>query len=229
MKIAIQMPGNPRSFKRCYNSYMKNLIETLEPDVFIHTWRQHGKERPDVTTDGTCEEYLELYNPIVGRIEDLYYDYQPLHTMVPHFTSRYRVNEMRKEYELKNNVKYDVVICHRSDVKLLSPFKKEFVERVEEDTIWIHHFTGPAQPSTRNAIPSDYLFYTTPKWMNITADCYFEMDKLDYYRPGSERLWWYKLEKEGFKYEQFRFYGNKKHDQEHIDKSYKLFDTECIR
>jgi hypothetical protein len=229
MKVAIQLAANPRSFKRCFDSFNKNILQELNPDIFIHTWNLKGSERPDVKTDGTCEEYIDLYKPNSYQIEDLEYNYEPLQTMVPHFTSRYKTNELRKRYQEKNNIKYDVIICGRPDVKLLSPFKMEYAKMVEEDSIWIHHFKGPAQPSTRNAVPADYFFYTSPKWMDITVDCYHEMDKLNYYQPGSERLWWYKLEKEGFKYEWFKFYGNSTHDQEHINKSYRFFDIECVR
>ena len=53
MKVAIQFAANPRSFKRCYESFKKNILGTLNPDVFIHTWRLNGNERPDVITDGS--------------------------------------------------------------------------------------------------------------------------------------------------------------------------------
>ena len=72
-KIAIQLAANPRSFKRCYPFFKANILDTLNPDVFIHTWNLKGKERPDVTTDGSCEEYIELYKPKKFIIEDLEY------------------------------------------------------------------------------------------------------------------------------------------------------------
>lgn len=215
------MSANPRSFKRVYESFVKNIKEQFEFDLFIHTWRLFGSERPDVKTDGSCEEYIELYNPVRFEIEDLHYNYEPLNTMVPHFTSRWKSNQLRLNYEKETGTKYDVVLCHRPDVKLRNPFKSEFLDLVEEDKIFIHHF--------KSGIPADYLFFTSPKWMNITADCYNELDKLQEYSPGSERLWWYKLQKEGFKYENFRFYGNSTHNKEHILKSLNLFDIECVR
>ena len=109
MKIAIQLAANPRSFKRNYESFKKNILDTLSPDVFIHTWRLHGNERPDVTTDGSCEEYVDLYKPNAYEIEDLRYNYQPLMTMVPHFTSRYKTNLLRKKYQESHNIKYAVI------------------------------------------------------------------------------------------------------------------------
>jgi len=234
MKIAIQIAANPRSFKRSYPSFKKNIIDTLNPDIFIHTWRLHGNERPEVITDGTCEEYIDLYKPNSWEIEDLYYDYQPLQTMKPHFTSRYKSNKLRQEYQKQNNIKYDVVLMHRPDIKLINPipknnsavlgseFKIEYAEKVQEDEIWVHHF--------KDGLPSDYFFYCSPKWMDIGIEgCYNNMDKLNIFQPGSERLWWHILQNNGFKREWFKYYGNSIHDQDHIDNSFRLFDIECVR
>jgi len=223
MKVAIQLPANPRSFKRCYESFKTNILDTLNPDIFIHTWDLKGKERPDVITDGSCQDYIDLYKPKEFIIEELNYNYQPLQTMVPHFTSRFKVNELRKRYQQKNNIKYDVVIFGRPDVKLMSPFKMEYAEQVKEEDIWIHHF--------RCGIPSDYFFYGSERWINVAADTFHELDKLHLYQPGSERLLWYKLQKEGFKYEQFKFFGSGEVecDGTAYPRPCKLFEIECIR
>lgn len=234
MKIAVQMAANPRSFKRCYDSFKKNILDTLNPDIFIHTWKLNGLERPDVTTDGSCEEYIELYQPKSYQIEELNYNYEPLMTMVPHFTSRYKVNELRKKHERENEVKYDVVIMARPDVRLInyppknnsqvlgSQFKPEYIDMVKEDTIWIHHF--------KEGIPSDYFFYTSPKWINISIEgCYNNLHKLNIFNPGSERLWWHILQENGFKREWFKYFGNSIHDEDHIQNSFRLFDIECVR
>ena len=61
--VAVIISGNPRSFKRCYPSFKENIIDTLNPDIFIHTWRLECREIPDVTVDGSCEEYIDLYKP----------------------------------------------------------------------------------------------------------------------------------------------------------------------
>ncbi len=176
---------------------------------------------PDVITDGNCQEYIDLYQPKAYQIEELVYDYQPLQTMRPHFTSRYKANQLRKKYEQENGFHYDVIICGRPDVKLLSPFKKEYLQEFNENTIGIHHF--------KDGIPADYFFYAAPHWMDVTADCYHEMHLLNQYQPGSERLWWYKLQKEGYQYKDFVLFGNSVHDAEHRERSRNYFDIACIR
>lgn len=245
MKVAIQLAANPRSFKRNYESFKKNIVETLNPDIFIHTWRLHGSERSEVITDGSCEEYIDLYKPKAYAIEDLHYNYQPLMTMIPHFTSRHKVNELRKKYQQDNNIKYDVVLMFRPDIRLLNPhesgyvqvksnpfdtvakvlgseFKLEYLKNLKEDEIWVHHY--------KDGLPADYFFYCSPKWMDISLEgCYNNLDKLNIYRPGSERLWLYVLNQNGFKRDWFKYYGNSIHDKDHIENSLKFFDIECIR
>ncbi len=235
MKVAVQLAANRRSFRRCYESFKKNILDTLNPDVFIHTWELHGNERPDVKIDGSNQEYIDLYKPNDFLVEDLFYNYEPLNTMVHHFTSRFKVNQLRKEYEIKNNIKYDIILMGRPDVRLINPdksnlyslvkgseLKQEYLKMVTEDSIWIHHF--------KNGLPADYFFYSSPKWMDIGIEgCFNNLDKLSIYKPGSERLWWYILQQNGFDKNWFNYYGNSIHDQEHIDKSYKLFDIECVR
>lgn len=234
MKVAVQLAANPRSFERCYPSFKANILDTLNPDIFIHTWRLHGKERPDVVTDGSCEEYVDLYQPKSWEIEDLHYDYQALNTMAPHFTSRYKVNQLRKKYQHESGVEYDLVIMGRPDVRLIDPtpknnskvagseFKLDYANQALEDEIWIHHF--------KSGLPADYFFYCSPKWMDIGIDeCFKNLDKLNQHRPGSERLWWHVLQNNGFKREQFKYYGNSIHDQDHIDNSFRFFDIECVR
>jgi hypothetical protein len=234
MKVAVQLAANPRSFNRNYESFKRNILDTLNPDVFIHTWRLDGNERPEVTTDGTCEEYIELYNPVAHEIEYLKYNYQPLQTMIPHFTSRYRVNELRKKYQEENNVKYDIIIMGRPDIRLTNPipnnnsavigseFRPEYAAKVKEDEIWVHHF--------KDGLPADYLFYCSPKWMDIGIEgCFNNLDKLNIYNPGSERLWWHVLQENGFNRNGFKYYGNSIHDTDHVDNSFRFFDIECVR
>jgi hypothetical protein len=234
MKIAIQLAANPRSFKRNYEHFLKNLVEPLNPDVFIHTWDLEGNDRPEVTTDGSCQEYIDLYQPLAHQIEHLVYNYEPLKTMRPHFTSRHRVNELRRKYELDNNIEYDVVIMARPDVKLINPvpngnsaclgseFKPEYLDHLEANDIWIHHF--------KEGLPSDYFWYASPKMMNLSIDgCFNNLDKLHIYTPGAERLWWHILQEAGFSKNEFKYYGNSIHDKDAVDNSFRFFDIECVR
>mgnify|MGYP003333632770 FL=1 len=235
MKVAIQLAANPRSFKRCFESFDKNILQTLNPDIFIHTWNLKGNERPDVKTDGSCQEYIDLYKPKAYEIEDLVYNYEPLMTMKPHFTSRHKVNEIRKKYEKDNNINYEVVIMSRADIRLINPppsnrinsvlgseFKKEYLNNFSEDSIWVHHY--------KDGFPADYFFYSSPKWMNISIEgCFNNLDKLNIYKPGSERLWLHILQINNFKREWFRYYGNSIHDRDHINNSFRFFDIECVR
>jgi hypothetical protein len=103
MKVAICIVGNPRSFKRTFPSFKKNLLKQTPADIFIHTYNQTGQERSDVNVDGTAEEYIELYSPIRSKIEELNFNFQMLQTMEPYFKSCYEVMQLVKNYEQENN------------------------------------------------------------------------------------------------------------------------------
>ncbi len=222
MRVALMLSANPRSFKRCYDSFDKNILQSLQPDaIFLQTWRLYGNDRPEVETDGSCEEYVDLYKPTSFEIENLWYNYQGLSTMAPHLAARYKCFQLLKKYEEENNTKFDVVICHRPDVRLLNPFKREYADMVEENDIWIHHF--------KQGLPADYHFYGSRKWMEESINTYFDQHHLGIYKPGLERLWWFHMQKAGYRRGWFKFFGNSIHDQEAREKSYKLFDIECVR
>ena len=56
MKIAICFSGGIRSFKTCYPSIYKYLLQPLHPDIFIHAWsygRDMQKYKKDKNIDVT--------------------------------------------------------------------------------------------------------------------------------------------------------------------------------
>lgn len=42
MKVALCLSGQSRTFKRCFKSQKKHIIDRLNPDIFIHTWTFGG-------------------------------------------------------------------------------------------------------------------------------------------------------------------------------------------
>jgi hypothetical protein len=225
MRVAVIVCGNPRSFKRTYPFFKANVLDTLNPDVFIHTYNLEGKERPDVKVDGTPEEYINLWNPKAYEIEDLKFNYEHLQTMVPYFKSLYRSHEIMKDYEAVHEIKYDVILKTRADVKFCHPVKDSYLlPCLVQDVIFVSHF--------HDGLPNDYMFYSNRKMMEISCNCYFDTDKLNIYQPGGERLWWYCLNKAGFGYECFRFYASWPSHNEDGDRNVKplsWFDIETIR
>lgn len=225
MNIAIQFKGLPRSFKRTYDNLKKNIFDTLNPDIFIHTWDLQGSERGDVKTDGSPEEYINLYKPKKFQIEKLNHNHAHLGNMVPAFESGYKANELRKEYEKKMDKKYDVIIFARSDVGLSDKFLPEHASLVKENDIWAHHFDPNSQ------LIADAFFYAEPKWANISAETFLEINELPNHSPGGERLWSYKLKKEGYDFRYLKYYWTNEtfYGEAYKENNFRFFDAFMIR
>ena len=141
-KIALCLSGQLRSIKLGYEkSILPFILDGNEVDVFIHTWvvedEQNGK--PYVIGDGSCMseqssknyilDVMDMYKPIKCLVEKQIpfqkneYDQIALpgnksRNIFSMFYSIWCSNELKKEYEIQNNFKYDIVIRCRFDIKL---------------------------------------------------------------------------------------------------------------
>lgn len=90
-------------------SIKKNVIEHNNADVFIHSWSNHKKD-----------EIIKLLNPKKYIFEDYKTFAKPFHSRKNHIWSRFYTgqvsNNLKKEYELENNFKYDIVLSSRMDL-----------------------------------------------------------------------------------------------------------------
>ena len=182
LKVALCLSGHFRTFAQTKISFLYNLVERYDPDIFIHTWdnlgyglngRPSNKQTiiPDDETDlkikqnahlGTSDnaEFIRsspklqssLFEDVFKKIKkieiedydeiepeilaiasriDLSWSPYPDYTPTPVSLHRkvYLCNELKKEYEKLNSVKYDVVIRTRPDLFIdnidLSDYIKE--------------------------------------------------------------------------------------------------------
>jgi hypothetical protein len=95
-------------------NYINQVCDRYDTDIFIHSWDKNDKEK-----------ILNLCKPVSYIIGDgitfkknkLGLDSKSkLENRLSCFYSRYRVNELRKKYQLKNNIKYDFIIVSRFDL-----------------------------------------------------------------------------------------------------------------
>lgn len=173
-RIAIQLFGHLRTFEYTFEMFKKNVLEAnsrdgYEVDIFIHTWDEldHSTvsyRNPDgePLTDKTLlpsdiDMAKKLYQPKGFSIQpQRQHEEILIDEKIGHFKrsikgcvnmayTLYSSSELRREYEQKNNVKYDWVIVTRPDVL----FKYEF--RIE-DFLKSHR-------DFKFEIPQDGLFY----------------------------------------------------------------------
>lgn len=111
--------GEDEVLNECYNSFYKHFLSKVDVDVFIHTWD------------------LEYKNQLIKKFQPKLYKFKPQkiwpdeemvewrqyqaddERVQAHYSRWYaaqEVNNLKKEYELKNNFKYDFVMLSRFDM-----------------------------------------------------------------------------------------------------------------
>jgi len=144
MRIAVMMSGLPRYIDR-NKKLMEGFYGDHEVDYFVHAWFDPEKENEDASwhsyktkIDKAIPEKINKYyapkKQLLERQRDFYvpreYHFntgwpQPNFVAYSHFYSLKRVNELRKQYERENNIKYDMVVKHRFDVYIACEIKWE--------------------------------------------------------------------------------------------------------
>jgi len=187
-RIAIQLVGHLRTYKKTYKKLLKNVVEVnkkdgFEVDIFIHTWSE--TDHSDVTShnnptgakrgvpvgDKIKNLICQYYNPKVLLIEDQqdvdefiwYAKYRNLknsyHRMYNIVYSINKSSEIRREYAEKNGISYDWVIVTRPDILVKKPFSiNRFLSFYDKEKI---------------EIPANALFYTEA----VYAACPLVSDK----------------------------------------------------
>lgn len=142
MRTALCISGQMRTYKRCYESQKENLIDVLDPDTFIHTWRKIGKSTrkeenvPEQENKVQSKQLKEFYNAekvVIEEFKNEYFDEykgvsvpdilkekEPEHYKgsIPMFYKIYACNELKKRVEEEKSFKYDLVIRIRPDLAI---------------------------------------------------------------------------------------------------------------
>ena len=150
-KVAIQLYGHLRSYTETYKAFQNNLIKVLnsegyDVDVFIHTWSEtdtsdaswhnlNGDARGKNTSDTDKDNIEKFYSPKKFLMENQIivknnFELKEILMSMPRqyraiinsSYTKFRVNELRKEYEKENNITYDYIIQTRPDVIFNKPF-----------------------------------------------------------------------------------------------------------
>lgn len=205
MRIAVLLYGHLRNFKECAPSLKSKVIEPYNADVFVHTWdvtdhttmtvRQNGVSRTIVKpVDAEVKKDIDFYyNPKALEIEHqepydkgvvIETEKSRFSTVGPHyqFYTLRKANELRKQYERDNNIKYDCVLVTRPDVMFLSDFEIsrvfEQAEKINLDIEKCRFFALSKQSSESNLAlningTNDLIFFGIP----TVIDKYIEVNK----------------------------------------------------
>jgi len=196
MKTAICLHGLARgSSTPAYGAYKEKFATLLskigDADVFIHSW----------DTD-ISEELVEIFNPISYKIEnqknfteelDRLKDINKSHNtgeiqynlfnMLSFLYSRKRSVDLKRQYEIENNIKYDCVLISRFDVGfhnsgLNKTSHLNFNLNLDMEKVYQAYW------DQLNAGSSDHWYYSNSDNIDIISTIY---DKVfEYLQPNSD-------------------------------------------
>jgi len=152
MKIAICLSGFIRTWEYSKVSFIKNLLQDLDCDIFIHTYKQnyyeYSSHKKDIIytddeiksmfdglnvkdmviedrdvikeqIDLDCKKYEDItnYKIRIKESSDESENYVNLGIRIyDQLRKIHLCNKLRKNYQLKNNTKYDLIVKTRFDV-----------------------------------------------------------------------------------------------------------------
>lgn len=138
MKIAVLLFGHLRTFEYCAEHLKANILDKYDCDVFMHTWDTIDSQT--TSWDHKQDVNLEIDESIKEKIKQFYC---PKELIIEHqdinneqiitfengktisinginymWQSLNKANNLKKEYEAKNNITYDYVLVTRPDVAI---------------------------------------------------------------------------------------------------------------
>lgn len=171
MRIALQVSGELRTVRETWPT-LQAILQGLDVDVFLHTWRRDDETNPFLLSHG---QGIHLLNPRSYRIER-YEDRADLHALPRSYSMFYSIaqaNAIRKEYERLTEASYDLVIRYRTDCLLRESFLPK-LPLTRGSFLWIPsspQSDGPVQESEEEAI-CDWFAVGTPDTMDVYCGTY---------------------------------------------------------
>jgi len=135
MNVALVISGHMRTFRECFLSQEKHLIELLSPDIFIHTWDKLEANHCDWHKSRPLEEddvfdIERLYSPkklsIENQIEYGHGNGDVLNAQKNMAYGIFKSYELMLEFEKETTKKYDLIVRFRPDIMLYKPITEEY-------------------------------------------------------------------------------------------------------
>lgn len=235
MKNALLICGQLRTFYDVWPNMKKNVVDKLNCDVFIHTWKNTGFgrranhlniEESEVNIDDlykltnakkiVVEDFKEEYQDKIGEIvmsEELK-KLEPIHykNNLALFYTLFKANELKKQYETENMFLYDNVIKTRPDIDFKTEIPNDVFNYTKECLMqWSFRI------NTQNQV-CDKLVVSNSKIIDYYSSVFTELN--NYYqdlgnnkrtRPVGERLMYRHMSKSKYPIESFTMDAYIKH------------------
>ena len=195
-KFAICFYGHIRTWEKTKSSFIEKVLDAVYPvipDIFIHTYDESNVNSNFFYTSEQIYDMM-IFTPKNGDkiypksiiIQDNrktqhenYIESQPLFICGDEFGTPKTLSavkkvhlsyQLMKQYELENQIKYDVIMCSRFDMELKNPLNLDSI--TNENTLYIYYSGSPD--------PCDEVVVGLPKAMDVYASRYNELFKVPY-------------------------------------------------
>lgn len=185
MRIAICLSGQPRTIKITYPSILKFFSERHQYDYFCHSWDYDIHKYKN--TDGTpgvfwggnepvnrtdLENTLMMFNPKAYKIQGK----QDLPAKSIHWNSLFYsamyANHLKKQYEIENDFRYDLVIKTRYDL-VYDPNTRFDINHPMDSDYDLYCFHNARMFLEYGRINfSDVMYYGSSKAMDCISEIY---------------------------------------------------------
>lgn len=216
MKVAVEFYGHLRSFRETADNIIENFILPLadDVDVFIHCWdetdhsdltwhNKNCKKRGHKVTKEDLDFLRIKFKPKALLCEPqliIDNDYSffakksgrnvSLKLIKNTYYTRYKVSQLRQEYERAENIKYDYVIQARLDLKFFkkADFLKNYHKYMQDmipdlqDMIF-YSWCGSEFSYIHHPVMgrggTDVLYFGVPEAMNKLSNLYENIDNIN--------------------------------------------------
>jgi hypothetical protein len=212
MKIALCISGQPRSLVGGCALMKKFLIEPSSiEDIFVHLWydpsmdgkpfnssQPHLQNKIGTWLPGSDQYVKDQLNPTRMLIEPQASMEEFSHledvpgranqkALASMFCSVTKANNLRKDYEIKNNVKYDIVVRSRIDHTYYKPVDvRTFFKEADKDCVYVpqnhqymrdHHYLI-ANSGLNYASMSETFIFASPENMDKVCEVFPNFEKI---------------------------------------------------
>jgi hypothetical protein len=191
-RIAFCFSGQPRTWKKCVESWKEHLFKENQVDIFCHIWDyntsigHHDIPPVNVNVPATeINELLETLNPKKYTIESQK-EFVPIRedqliTVSPWLSQYYGIMQcarLKRQYEIENDLQYDIVIKMRFDAFFNTSIYPEF-NQIKIDEYTMHGFHFGWDPITYAGRIGDIFWYANSETYDIISDFYINIPAIE--------------------------------------------------
>jgi hypothetical protein len=178
-KIAMCLSGQPRTWRKCIDSWYKN-VPMDDIDIFCHIWDFNSPGEPPVT-GGEIDELMGILKPkkvlVEHRKEFLPFNESQailFDNVLSQYYGIFQAANLKKEYEIENFIQYKRVLRSRYDLFFNTDIRSDILcSKLPANTMMgIHYGWDPQKHLGR---VGDLTWAADSRTHDILADLYFNL------------------------------------------------------